>query len=64
LVSINSTSPKRSDFDNTCMDEPAVSIVSINSTSPKRSDYEKVKPEILVLIKGFPLIPLLRREAT
>jgi len=38
-------------------------LVSINSTSPKRSDKIDVGMKSF-LERGFPLIPLLRREAT
>jgi len=37
-------------------------MVSINSTSPKRSDLENGDPDCVGF--KFPLIPLLRREAT
>jgi hypothetical protein len=38
-------------------------IVSINSASPKRSDWLGNRRLLFQLLK-FPLIPLLRREAT
>ncbi len=42
-----------------------LSQVSINSTSPKRSDSTLgVDLGLVVYISEFPLIPLLRREAT
>jgi len=61
-VSINSTSPKRSDSFMATSGSSSVGIVSINSTSPKRSDG--LTDADREMFREFPLIPLLRREAT
>jgi len=64
-VSINSTSPKRSDGTTINKNRSQDHGVSINSTSPKRSDdLVAVGSDEEGYTVRFPLIPLLRREAT